>query len=210
MKLQLALDDITMEQGLKVAEEVKDLIDILELGTPFCYANPIGAIRIFKEALQGVKILADYKIMDGGYGIAKMAYEAGADLTTVSGRTWDDTIRQAISAARDYGKEILVDMMGVPDDKIAQRGAELDEMGADYICIHRAVSVASSTSPEEPLRILRETVSRTKVAVAGGLNCETLKKAVLHRPDLVIVGSSIAKAEDPRAVVLEMKQIMQG
>ena len=210
MELQLALDMVEEEKGLAVAKSVADLIDILELGTPYSFIYSIDSVGMYKKVLPGVRILSDFKIMDGGYGMAEIAYKAGADVTTVSARTWDDTVKQAIQAARDNGRQILVDMMGVPEDEIAKRGAEIDAMKPDYICIHRAVSVASSASPEEPLRMLREVVKNAKVPVAGGINCETLKKVVQYHPDLVIIGSAISSAENPRAVAEEMRGIMEG
>ena len=124
MELQLALDMVEEEKGLAVAKSVADLIDILELGTPYSFIHSIDSVGMYKKALPGVRILSDFKIMDGGYGMAEIAYKAGADVTTVSARTWDDTVKQAIQAARDNGRQILVDMMGVPEDEIAKRGAE--------------------------------------------------------------------------------------
>ena len=35
MKLQIALDDVTLEQALALLEQVKDDVDIVEVGTPF-------------------------------------------------------------------------------------------------------------------------------------------------------------------------------
>lgn len=208
MELQLALDMVTAEKGLATAKAVADLIDVLELGTPFVFSNPIEVIREAKDALPGVRVLADYKIMDGGDLIARIAFNAGADITTVSARTWDGTISEVIAAARELGRQVLVDMMGVPDGEIARRGKEVAALGADYICVHRAISVKGSASPEGPLLTLRDALPDSKIAVAGGVNLETLKKIVACRPDLVIVGSAITSAPDPRAMVLAMRDVM--
>ncbi|MDR0362719.1 MAG: orotidine 5'-phosphate decarboxylase [Planctomycetota bacterium] len=210
MELQLALDVITDKRGMEVAAAVGDLIDVLELGTPFVFTYPLSAIGEFKRALPGVRILADYKIMDGGAVISKIAFDAGADIATVSARTWDGTIEEAIGEARSRSAQVLVDMMGVPDDEMARRGREIEALGADYICVHRAVSVKGAASPEGPLRILRDAVGRVKIAVAGGITLEALAKIVPHRPDLVIVGSAIANSADPRAVALAMRGVMEG
>ena len=52
-----------------------------------------------------------------------LAYDAGADITTVSARTHDITIRGAVKAARDRGgRLILADMMAVPSEEMASRG----------------------------------------------------------------------------------------
>lgn len=210
MELQLALDVITEEEGMRVARAVGDLIDVLELGTPFVFTYPLEAIGKFKKALPGVRILADYKIMDGGSIISKIAFDAGADITTVSARTWDGTIEEVVREARVRGTQVLVDMMGVPENEMAKRGREIEALGADYICVHRAVSVKGASSPEGPLRILRDAVAKAKIAVAGGITLETLEKIVPHRPDLVIVGSSIANAPDPRATAAAMRALMEA
>ncbi len=209
MELQLALDVVTAKQGMEAAAAVADLIDVLELGTPFVLANPLEIIGEFKRALPGVKILADYKIMDGGAILAGMAVDAGADIVTVSARTWDGTIEEVVREAGARGARTLVDMMGVPDAEIARRGREVAALGPDYICVHRAVSVRGASSPEEPLRILRDAVGAANIAVAGGITLETLAKIVPFRPDLVIVGSAIAAAPDPRAVALAMREMME-
>lgn len=208
MELQLALDFITAEKGMAVAQSVAGLIDVLELGTPFSLANPVTIVREAKNALPGVRILADYKIMDAGSLIARMAFDAGADMTTVSARTWDGTIEEVVAAARSMGRQVLVDMMGVPEAEMARRGREIEALGADYICVHRAISVKGSASPEGPLRTLRDAVSRAKIAVAGGITLDTLAKVVPCRPDLVIVGSAITSAADPAAMVKAMREVM--
>ena len=106
MELQLAFDVINKERALEIARELDGIVDIIEMGTPFSFVNPISVVREFKDAAPNTRILSDFKIMDGGYGMAKIAYDASADVTTVSARTWDDTIKQAIESARDHNKQI--------------------------------------------------------------------------------------------------------
>jgi 3-hexulose-6-phosphate synthase len=209
MELQLALDMISLEDGLKLAKKLKGLIDIVELGTPFSFVNPITVVKMFKDALPDVKILSDFKIMDGGGGMSKLAFEAGADVVTVSARTWDITIQEAITVSKEYGRMIHVDMMGVPDDQIESRGKEVDVFKPDYIGIHRAVSLKTSKA-EDPLRIARNIIKNAKLTVAGGIDCESLKRVVPLKPDLVIVGAGITTAADPYAVASEMRKIMEG
>ena len=45
MKLQLALDDITLAAALALVEDVRTYVDIIEVGTPFLYAEGLGAVR---------------------------------------------------------------------------------------------------------------------------------------------------------------------
>jgi 3-hexulose-6-phosphate synthase len=209
MELQLALDMISLEDALKLVKKLKGLIDIVELGTPFSFVNPITVVKMFKDALPDVKVLSDFKIMDGGRVMSKLAFEAGADIVTVSARTWDITIQEAIAASKEYGRMVHVDMMGVPDDQIESRGKEVDAFKPDYIGIHRAVSLKSSKA-EDPLRIARGVIRNAKLTVAGGIDCESLKRVVPLKPDLVIVGAGITTAADPYVVASEMRKIMEG
>lgn len=205
MKFQLALDAITMEDALDLVGKVCGEIDIVELGTPFVWTHPIQAIGDFKRRFREVKILADYKIMDGGAYCAQLAFDAGADLTTVVGASLDDNIRGVISAAHACGKEALVDFMAIPYDALEKRALEVEAMGADYICIHRGLGVVSS--PTDSLKLLKNCLKKTKIAVAGGINLETMREIAPCQPDLVIVGSALAKADDPLACLREMKKI---
>lgn len=210
MELQLAIDLVTAERGLEIAMAVKDLIQVVEIGTPFAFTNPIGVIQRFKDSLPGVKILADYKIMDGGEMMASLAFDANADIVTMSARTWDDTIKAAVATAKKYGRQTMADLMAVPDAEITSRGKQMEEFGADYICVHRPIKVHGSASPEENLERLRSVVTTAKVAVTGGLDLDTLRRVVRCEPDLVIVGGAITNAADPRAVAEAMRAVMEG
>ena len=50
MKLQLALDDITLEDALSLVRTVRDYIDIIEIGTPFVIEYGMEAVRVMKRS----------------------------------------------------------------------------------------------------------------------------------------------------------------
>ena len=83
MKLQLALDDITLEDALSLVRTVRDYIDIIEIGTPFVIEYGMEAVRVMKKEFPEKEILADLKIMDAGDYEAEEALKAGA-LETIS------------------------------------------------------------------------------------------------------------------------------
>ena len=80
MKLQIALDDITREAAKVLLEKIQEDVDIIEIGTPFAYYNDISVIQEFKNLYPKAKILADYKILDGGEFMSALAFRAGADI----------------------------------------------------------------------------------------------------------------------------------
>ena len=114
MKLQLALDDITLENAVKLVDEVQDYIDIIEIGTPMVIEYGMNIVRTMKEHFPEKEILADLKIMDAGYYEAEEALKAGADYITVLGVTDNLTVKGCVDAANAYHGQVVVDMICVP------------------------------------------------------------------------------------------------
>ena len=128
--------------------------------------------------------------MDGGEYEAGIAFKAGADIVTVLGAASDATIGGAVSAARRYKKETMVDLIEIAD--IRRRLPQIEKLGADYLCVHTAVDVQNgSNSPMTELLIARQIVTTAKLAIAGGLNIRNIGEVIPGRPDIVIVGAGI-------------------
>lgn len=210
MLLQLALDDISREGALALLQSVGDLVDIIEIGTPFAYSQPISLIGELKQLYPDKKILADYKILDAGEFMAGLAYRSGADITTVSARAHDETIAGAVRAARAYGREILVDMMAVPPQEIAARAALAAQLGADYICVHTSLDVQNAADPLLSLRAARQACGKARLCAAGGIRPETIARLKPEMPDVVIVGGALIKSPNPRETALALRSAMDA
>ena len=55
MKLQLALDDITLEDAVELLDKVHPYVDIIEVGSPFIIEEGMRPVRIFKEKDHGCR-----------------------------------------------------------------------------------------------------------------------------------------------------------
>lgn len=55
MELQLALDRIEKKRAIDIVESLKDLIDIVEIGTPFSIMQPIEIIRAYLKTQTSYK-----------------------------------------------------------------------------------------------------------------------------------------------------------
>ncbi|RNL60990.1 orotidine 5'-phosphate decarboxylase / HUMPS family protein, partial [Arthrobacter oryzae] len=113
MKLQVAMDVLTVEDALELAAKVAEFVDIIELGTPLIKAAGLSAVTAVKAAHPGKIVFADMKTMDAGELEADIAFKAGADLVTVLGTADDSTIAGAVKAAQAHNKGIVVDLIGV-------------------------------------------------------------------------------------------------
>ena len=176
--LQVALDLLNEHRALSIAKDsVKADKDCwLEAGTPLIKSEGMDIIRKLKQTFPDNTIVADMKIMDTGALEVEMATKAGADVVCVLAASDNSTIKDALKSARKYGSKIMVDLIGVKDK--ATRAKELEKLGADYLCIH--VGIDEQMIGKKPIEILTSIVKETEipVAVAGGLNSETVAEIV--------------------------------
>ncbi|MGC4005153.1 MAG: orotidine 5'-phosphate decarboxylase [Pirellulales bacterium] len=94
--VQISLDLIDLNEALATAEmALRAGVDWLEAGTPLILAHGTAGVRALRERWPDVPIVADLKIMDGGYQEAELMAKAGATHVVVMGlRTRrDDRVR---------------------------------------------------------------------------------------------------------------------
>jgi 3-hexulose-6-phosphate synthase/6-phospho-3-hexuloisomerase len=206
--LQLALDFVDLPRALQVAEEaVAGGADWLEAGTPLIKSEGLQAVRELRSRWPNLTIVADMKTMDAGRAEVEYAAKAGAQVVGVLGAASDATIRECIEAARNYGAEIVVDMIQVDD--VVARAQAVEEMGASYVGIHVAIDEQmQGKTPWDTLREVAKAVS-IPVAVAGGINSETAPLALQAGASIVVVGGAISKAADATAATRAVKEAMR-
>lgn len=207
MRLQLSCDFIGIDRAVGLAADLEPYIDVIEMGTPFILRNGIDVVRVFKERFPQKSILADMKIMDGGYDEARMAFEAGADIVTVLAVSSLNTLHNAVKCAGESGKEVMADMMEVRE--IKQKVLMLQEMGVDYICVHTAVDNQEYDAPLSELRAVKQILPDARIAVAGGIKLENIDEVVAEKPDIIVVGGGLTKVDNPRQVARVMKEKMK-
>ncbi len=209
LELQLAIDLLNKEQAAELANKVKDYVDIVEIGTPIVINEGLPSVQHMDENIDGVKVLADLKIMDAADYEVSQAVKFGADVVTILGVAEDASIKAAVEEAHKHGKELLVDMIAVQD--LEQRAKELDEMGADYIAVHTGYDLqAQGVSPLDSLRKVKGVIKNSKIAIAGGIKPDTIEEVAAESPDLVIVGGGIANADDPVEAAKQCKAAIEG
>ena len=207
MKLQLALDELNLIDALRFADRVAEYVDIIEIGTPFIMDEGMRGVREFHRFFPDKEILADLKIMDGGYLEAGYAYEAGASYATVCAMADLLTIQGAEKAAKEYGKHLVVDMLGVKD--LPARIAEIEPVGVDFLAVHTGADAqAAGRAPLDDLRVMTQCATTSRSAVAGGINSKTIGNYTALHPDIIIVGGAIGRAADPCAEARAIQDAM--
>ena len=209
MKLQIAVDIADTKKILEIAEQIYDVIDIYEVGTPVIMKEGMVPVKQLRDRYPDLTILADTKIMDGGEIECRDVCENGADIITVLALADNATIQEVVDTAHGYGRKVLADLICVID--ISKRSEELLQLGVDYIGVHTGVDMQKSG--RTPLRDLRElvtTIPSNRAAVAGGVNRETIREYAALEPEIIIAGGALYNAPNIRAAVVKMKEIMNA
>ncbi|MFQ5956939.1 MAG: 3-hexulose-6-phosphate synthase [Candidatus Brocadiales bacterium] len=203
--LQVALDFVDLHRAIKVAEEaVAGGADWLEAGTPLIKSEGLNAVRRLHEAFPHIPIVADMKTMDTGRIEMETAAKAGARSAIVMGAASDATITECISAGRNYGLDVGVDLLGVNDP--LRRAKQVEQWGASYLNVHAPVD--DQMKGLNPFDELREVTAHAgiPVAVAGGINSENAADAAKAGAKIVVVGGAISKAADAKKATQQIKE----
>jgi 3-hexulose-6-phosphate synthase/6-phospho-3-hexuloisomerase len=197
--VQISLDLIDLDEALSTAEmAIRAGVDWLEAGTPLIIAEGMRGVRELRARFPAVPIVADLKIMDGGWLEAEMMAKAGASMVVVMGQAHTETVELVVKAGHDFGIKIMGDNMAMPGGPVA--GAKLlESLGCDYIVHHigydmrnlRRQRGLSAPTPLDDLRAIVEAVS-IPVQAVGGLTLEQATRTPEYGAPLVVVGAPLA------------------
>jgi 3-hexulose-6-phosphate synthase/6-phospho-3-hexuloisomerase len=200
--VQISLDLIDRDEAIETATLARRAgVDWLEAGTPFILAEGAHGVRALRDRFPGVPIVADLKIMDGGYLETELMARAGATHVVVMARGHEETLKVVVKAGRDYGVKVMGDNLGCPDMIAGAR--MIEDLGCDFVIHHigyderRGIAAAGRRMPS-PLDQLREVVAAVSVPVqaVGGLTLEQAVRTPAYGAPLVVIGAPLAVDAD--------------
>lgn len=199
MLLQLALDK---PEHFAVLTAVGDLVDIVEVGTPVLKRYGVSAIATARELASGIPVLADTKTVDGGGLEAHLVLGAGATMMTVLSVASPATHAIVGAVAAEYGAWVVVDTItesGRP--QLLPEGAAYPA-SYGYVAVHAPSDMRVAGTPiTSHIAAVRDMRARGwRVSLAGGIGPDTLEAVLAVEPEIVVVGSAITEAENPREV----------
>lgn len=190
MKIQLAIDRVSIEKAKEISKKASPYIDIIEVGTSLIKDFGVKSIKELKEAFPNKIILADIKTMDEGAYEFKAAFNSGADIATVMAAASIDTIKACYEISQSFNKLMMIDLLEVDNEKINK----LKTFNNAIFCIH-----APSDGGENDLTSLLKEFKKMfpevrNIAVAGGVNYDTITSIKEAEAAVVIIGGAITKA----------------
>lgn len=202
MRLQVAIDRVTIEEALKLVNEFDGLADIIEIGTSLI--KDYGLLILSKINLNKNKslILGDIKTIDEGAYEFEMGYKCGFDILTVMGNSSLETIEKCYEVSKKYRKGIMIDLLECSEDKIRKISNFKDAI----YCIHTSTDKKNQGSFINELEKFNKEFPNIKhIAVSGGVKLENIEIFKNYNIDIVVVGSAITSKENPRDEVSKFK-----
>jgi 3-hexulose-6-phosphate synthase len=199
MLLQIALDK---PEHLALLPTMRNVADIVEIGTPLLKRFGIGAIATARELCPHTPVLADTKTIDGGQLEAEMVFGAGAAFMTVLSAASSATREAVDRVAVTFGANVIIDTITEAGKKELLPANAAFPASFAYVGIHRpsdarAAGDRSTTHIEAVSEMHRRGF---RVALAGGLGPDTIDSVLAFEPEIVIVGSAITESGRPQEV----------
>jgi len=202
MKLQLAFDNSSKEEFYSIMEQVKDVIDVVELGW---LGNHLGAIFIkeVKEKYPDIPLVWDQKSATMFDCMPPVEY--GADYVSIAFCN-GAVARAAVDLAHPKGIKVVGDLVHSACD--GQAVLKFVEAGCDEISLFPFMSYEDhDVMPLKVVNVMKERYG-FQVSVYGKLTVDNMRPVLEQKPDIIVIGGAIVKAKNPREEALKIKALM--
>jgi len=209
--VQVALDVRSLDLAIEIAQEVLELVDRLEVGTPLLSAHGGVAVTEIRQAFPDAVIIVDCKLMDRGGEETAHLIDAGANGVIVQAAAPSATVGAACEAASSLEASVMLDGLGAQGEK---QIAEMIHLPAiSHYIVHKGKDeqAASEGNLLQAVRDAAALKDMPPLAAAGGLSPSTIP-AIVGEPslDLIIVGEAMVMSGDPRRTAMEIRALCQG
>jgi 3-keto-L-gulonate-6-phosphate decarboxylase len=202
VKLQLALDTWAAEHSFKVMDQVKDLIDYVELGN-IGNSEGVNFIKTIKTKYPGIPIIWDQKSCSP-YN-CKPPIEAGTDYISIA-RCGEDVAQTVYKMAHAKGAKVIGDIVHEGWD--GEKVFIFARTGCEQISFYPFISPEDNdTLPLKLVNLFKEKYG-FETSVYGSLTVDNMKPVLELKPDIVVIGKAIFEAANPREATLKIKDLL--
>ncbi|ADM21913.1 3-keto-L-gulonate-6-phosphate decarboxylase UlaD [Mesomycoplasma hyorhinis] len=211
--LQIALDNLTIEDAINSAKKAQKYIDIIEVGTILLASEGKKAIVELKKAFPDKIIIADGKVADAGKVFSKMFFESGADFVTAICAAEVPTMNDILNYAKDLNnannfniqKDLQIEMTY---NFTWEQVEKWRQAGVKQLVWHRSRDLQASGKSwsDQDIEIVKKLASMGfKMTVTGGVEVKDIHLFKDIPIYIFIAGRSIRDAENPELAAKEFK-----
>lgn len=195
MKLQISFDMTDLEQALKIAHEVHEYADVLDIGSLLLFSHGITALHSFREQFPQNVIAVDSKIVDRGKDTAHLFSKAHSNWITVMAGTNKNVIHAACSAAHENGTKVMLDL--IDSKEFGQSALEAKNLGVDALLVHQPYDVDEPLVFLDKWELIRDN-SDLPIFISTRIKRDNIEDIIRINPDGIILGRTITEAENPK------------
>ena len=206
MKLQVAIDRVSLTAAVQLARKLDGIADIVEFGTSIIKDYGFYEIQAANVNLKHSLLLLDTKTNDEGQYEFEQGFKAGADILTVMGTAGPETLASVYEIAEQKNREVLIDLMGMSNNSIL----EIAKFPNAIYNLHNSHDAGKNANLLNLVSDFRKKFPTIKnIAVAGSIDLEQAKNlAVQNEVQEVIVGSKIVQSNNPINEASKFKEII--
>jgi len=207
MKLQAAIDRVSLDRANEIAKGLDGIVDIIELGTSLVKDYGFETLKREFVGLNESTLLFDGKTIDEGEYEFEKGFEANADILTVMAGSSIDTLSKTYEVTEKLNKQMFIDLLEVEDDKIKQIA---NFKNAIYGLHHSKDNKNAFDAVSSVAAFHKQFPDISNIAVAGGIGVDQAKKLSEQGiANIVIVGGKISGADDPVAAAKQFMEVIK-
>ncbi len=216
-ELQLTMDHGKRHELIRLADQMADHVDIIEIGYPELITFGLDLVQEIHEAHPNVKLCVDAKVFHGGSGVTRRCFEAGASIVTVLAYAPDPVIKQMVHHAHEYDGAIMCDLDGVRN--LGKRTAQVDTMGVKYCHVSTGFLMEHEYDLEKPRHgsifqlkpleramAVKRNLIHAGLALGTGINEDNLDRVLKFNPSIVMIGRAINSVDGAYKTTPERRQ----
>jgi 3-hexulose-6-phosphate synthase len=195
--IQIALDYPTIDEAIAMAKiGIAAGVDWLEAGTPLIVAQGAGTIGQLKRAYPAYPVLGDYKTMDSGGKNNLLTQKQGGQVMTICGNAPDETVQAGVTAAKESGVWVVVDLIGCKN--VGARAKQCEAWGVNMIYLHYGADQRRADATRDSVQWLEETQAAVRIPIGvGTFGVEDAVRAVSKGAELVAIGHPLISGDQP-------------
>lgn len=206
MKLQVAIDRVSVERAVEIVKQVAGVADVIEVGTSLTKEFGVRALSPIIEAAQGTAVLGDIKTCDEGRYEFDLGFDCGFDYLTVMGSSSLGTLNVCAESTAAHHGTMMIDLLECDEERIEAIGGFEDAI----YCLHTSIDSGATADPIGQVQAFKTRYPQIKhIAIAGGIKHHQLAGLASAGVEIAIMGSAITKADDIRKACQSCKEEMQ-
>ncbi len=204
-QIQIALDVFTKEEALDICSKIGAQVDIIECGTLLCAACGVSPAKEIRKAFPSKIMVIDLKITDAAEKLCQLAFEHGANWTTINASADLATVQAGVNIAKKHGGEIQMELFGSYDEEQVRAWKS---MGVNQVIYHKPRESKTGWQESDLKHIAWLNELGMEVSVTGGVDQTNLHifKGLMIKT--FIVGRALINAKDSVAEVAAFKSII--